>query len=512
MNAAAPVVELKQITKRFPGVVANDSISLTLRKGEIHALLGENGAGKSTLMNILFGLYQPDEGSIEMNGQPVTIDNPNKAIKLGIGMVHQHFKLVQPFTVTENIILGMEPTKGLKIDYKSASAQVAKLSEQYGLQVDPDSKIHDISVGMQQRVEIMKILFRGADILIFDEPTAVLTPQEIEELMAIMRRLVAEGKSIILITHKLKEIMEISDRVTIIRRGKVIDTVETNQTNPQELAEKMVGRGVSFKVDKQEPQIGQPVLQLSDLKAKGKHGIPVLNGLNLEVRAGEIVGIAGVDGNGQSELIEAITGLRKIESGSIKLSGKEIANLSARKIIESGLSHIPEDRHKHGLVLDFSVSENMVLETYYQAPYSKGGLLNQRAIDEHAKQLVEAFDVRTPSVETKARSLSGGNQQKAIIAREIDKDPDLLIAAQPTRGLDVGAIEFVHKQLIEQRDQGKAVLLISFELDEIMNVSDRIAVIYEGRIVGEVLPQETNDQELGLMMAGSLERGGQSVG
>lgn len=512
MSAEAPVVELKQITKRFPGVVANDSISLTLRKGEIHALLGENGAGKSTLMNILFGLYQPDEGSIEMNGQPVTIDNPNKAIKLGIGMVHQHFKLVHPFTVTENIILGMEPKKGLKIDYKSASAQVAKLSEQYGLQVDPNAKIQDISVGMQQRVEIMKILFRGADILIFDEPTAVLTPQEIEELMAIMRRLVKEGKSIIVITHKLKEIMEISDRVTIIRRGKVIDTVETAQTNPQELAEKMVGRGVSFKVDKAEPQIGQPVLQLNDLKAKDKHGIHVLNGLNLEVRSGEIVGIAGVDGNGQSELIEAITGLRKIESGSIRLSGKDITNLPARKIIESGLSHIPEDRHKHGLVLDFSISENMVLETYYQAPYSRGGLLNQRAIDEHAKQLVEAFDVRTPSVETTARSLSGGNQQKAIIAREIDKNPDLLIAAQPTRGLDVGAIEFVHKQLIEQRDLGKAVLLISFELDEIMNVSDRIAVIYEGRIVGEVLPRETNDQELGLMMAGSLERGGQSVG
>ena len=512
MSAEAPVVELKQITKRFPGIVANDSISLTLRKGEIHALLGENGAGKSTLMNILFGLYQPDEGTIEMNGQPVTIDNPNKAIKLGIGMVHQHFKLVHPFTVTENIILGMEPKKGLNIDYKSATAQVAKLSEQYALQVDPNAKIHDISVGMQQRVEILKILFRGADILIFDEPTAVLTPQEIEELMAIMRRLVAEGKSIILITHKLKEIMEISDRVTIIRRGKVIDTVETAKTNPQELAEKMVGRGVSFKVDKKEPQIGEPVLQLRDLKAKDKQGIQILNGLNLDVRAGEIVGIAGVDGNGQSELIEAITGLRKIDSGSIKLSGKEIANLPARKIIQSGLSHIPEGRHKHGLVLDFSISENMILETYYKAPYSKGGLLNRRAIDEHAKQLVEAFDVRTPSIETKARSLSGGNQQKAIIAREIDKNPDLLIAAQPTRGLDVGAIEFVHKQLIEQRDQGKAVLLISFELDEIMNVSDRIAVIYEGRIVGEVLPHETNDQELGLMMAGSLERGGQSVG
>lgn len=512
MSAAPPVVELKQITKRFPGIVANDSISLTLRKGEIHALLGENGAGKSTLMNILFGLYQPDEGSIKVNGETVTIDNPNKAIKLGIGMVHQHFKLVQPFTVTENIILGMEPKKGINIDYKSASAQVAKLSEQYGLRVNPNSKIQDISVGMQQRVEIMKILFRGADILIFDEPTAVLTPQEIEELMVIMRRLVAEGKSIILITHKLKEIMEISDTVTIIRRGKVIDTVETDKTNPSELAEKMVGRGVSFKIDKNDPQIGQPVLQLNDIRVKDKHGISILNGLNLEVKAGEIVGIAGVDGNGQSELIEAITGLRKIDSGSIKLSGKEISNLPARKIIESGLSHIPEDRHKRGLVLDFSISENMILETYYKPPFNKGGFLQNAEIEKHAKSLVEQFDVRTPSVETKARSLSGGNQQKAIIAREIDKNPELLIAAQPTRGLDVGAIEFVHKQLIEQRDQGKAVLLISFELDEILNVSDRIAVIYEGRIVGEVLPQETNDQELGLMMAGSLERGGQSIG
>lgn len=508
MSTAAPVVELKQITKRFPGIVANDSISLTLRKGEIHALLGENGAGKSTLMNILFGLYQPDEGTIEINGEPVTIDNPNKAIKLGIGMVHQHFKLVQPFTVTENIILGMEPRKGLNIDYKSASAEVAKLSEQYGLHVNPNSKIQDISVGMQQRVEIMKTLFRGADILIFDEPTAVLTPQEISELMGIMRRLVEEGKSIILITHKLKEIMEISDRVTIIRRGKVIDTVDTKNTNPKELAEKMVGRGVTFKIDKKSPAIGQPVLQLNQVKMNNKNGVTVLNGLDLEVKAGEIVGIAGVDGNGQTELIEAITGLRKINSGSIKLSGKEVSNLPARKIIESGLSHIPEDRHKHGLVLDFSISENMVLETYYKSPYSKGGFLDRRKVDEHAEKLVKDFDVRTPSIETLARSLSGGNQQKAIIAREIDKNPDLLIAAQPTRGLDVGAIEFVHRQLIEQRDQGKAVLLISFELDEILNVSDRIAVIYEGRIVGEVLPENTNDQELGLMMAGFTEQGG----
>lgn len=511
MSAAAPVVELKQITKRFPGIVANDSISLTLKKGEIHALLGENGAGKSTLMNIVFGLYQPDEGSIEVDGKPVIIDSPNKAIELGIGMVHQHFKLVDPFTVTENIVLGMEPKKGLKIDYKSASEQVRKLSEQYGLQVNPNAKIHDISVGMQQRVEIMKTLYRGADILIFDEPTAVLTPQEITELMDIMKRLVAEGKSIILITHKLKEIMQISDRVTIIRRGKVIDTVNTAETNPNELAEKMVGRGVTFKVDKKAPQIGSTVLKVDNVQSKDKDGVSILNGLSFEVKAGEILGIAGVDGNGQSELIQAITGLRKIDSGSITMEGQEIANLSPRKVTEKNVSHIPEDRHKHGLVLDFSMSENMVLETYYKKPYNQGGFLNFDVINKHAAELIQQFDVRTPSLETKARSLSGGNQQKAIIAREIDKNPTLLIAAQPTRGLDVGAIEFVQKQLIAQRDQGKAVLLISFELDEIMNVSDRIAVIYEGQIVGEVYPQDTNDQELGLMMAGSLKRGGKAV-
>lgn len=508
MSAATPVVELKQITKRFPGIVANDSISLKLQKGEIHALLGENGAGKSTLMNIVFGLYQPDEGGIEVNGQPVLIDSPNKAIELGIGMVHQHFKLVQPFTVTENIILGMEPKKGMNIDYKSAAEQVKKLSEQYGLQVNPHAKIQDISVGMQQRVEIVKTLYRGADILIFDEPTAVLTPQEITELMDIMKRLVAEGKSIILITHKLKEIMQISDTVTIIRRGKVIDTVKTSETTTRELAEKMVGRSVSFKVDKKPAQPKGPVLQVRGLKAKSHDGLPVLNDLSFDVKAGEILGIAGVDGNGQSELIEALTGLRKVDSGSIKLLDKEIVNRSPRHISEAGVSHIPEDRHKHGLVLDFSMSENMVLQTYHRPTFNRGGFLNYEAIDKQAERLIEGFDVRTPSIHTKARSLSGGNQQKAIIAREIDRNPDLLIAAQPTRGLDVGAIEFVHKQLIAQRDQGKAVLLISFELDEILNVSDRIAVIYEGEIVGEVLPEQTNDQELGLMMAGSMKREG----
>lgn len=508
METATPVVELKGITKRFPGVVANDSISLKLYKGEIHALLGENGAGKSTLMNIVFGLYQPDEGSIEINGSPVIIDNPNKAIELGIGMVHQHFKLVEPFTVTENIILGMEPRKGLNLDKKIAAARIRELSEQYGLRVDPFAKIHDISVGMQQRVEILKTLYRGADILIFDEPTAVLTPQEIVELMDIMRRLVAEGKSIILITHKLKEIMQISDTVTIIRRGKVIETVKTSEATPSILAEKMVGRSVTFKVDKAAANPGAPVLEVSGLVVKNKEGAQVLNHLNLQVKAGEILGIAGVDGNGQSELIEALTGLRKIESGSIRLNGKEVGNLSPRQISETGLSHIPEDRHKHGLVLDFSMSENMALENYFKEPFSKNGFMNYTAVNEQARRLIHDFDVRTPSIETKARSLSGGNQQKAIIAREIDKNPDILIAAQPTRGLDVGAIEFVQTQLIAQRDQGKAVLLISFELDEIINVSDRIAVIYEGQIVGEVLPEQTNDQELGLMMAGSTVAGG----
>lgn len=503
MSGAIPVVELRGITKRFPGIVANDAISLKLNKGEIHALLGENGAGKSTLMNILFGLYQPDEGSIHVQGTEVFIDSPNRAIELGIGMVHQHFKLVQPFTVTENIILGMEPKSGMKVDIKTAQEKVRKLSEQYGLRVDPKAKIEDISVGMQQRVEILKTLYRGADILIFDEPTAVLTPQEISELMVIMRNLVKEGKSIILITHKLKEIMEISDTVTIIRRGKVIDSLACAQANPQILAEKMVGRDVSFKVNKEAVKRGEPVLQVQDLMVRNQQGLASLKGLNFEVKAGEILGIAGVDGNGQSELIEALTGLRGVDSGKVLLMGNDITNQTPREISEAGLSHIPEDRHKHGLVLDFTMSENMVLETYFHPAYNKGGFLNYDAIDRHAEALIKQFDVRTPSIYNKARSLSGGNQQKAIIAREIHKNPNLLIAAQPTRGLDVGAIEFVHRMLIEQRNKGKAVLLISFELDEIMNVSDRIAVIYEGQIVGEVMPEDTNDQEIGLLMAGS---------
>lgn len=501
---SSPVkVEMRGITKRFPGIVANDGISLTLRQGEILALLGENGAGKSTLMNILFGLYQPDEGDIAVNGDRVTITNPKTAIRLGLGMVHQHFKLVQPFTVTENIILGLEPRQRLGIHYREAEQEVARLSERYGLHVNPQACVQDISVGMQQRVEIVKTLYRGADILIFDEPTAVLTPQEIQELMDIMRRLVAEDKSIILITHKLKEIMSIADRVTVIRRGKVVDTLTVKETHPDELAAKMVGRQVAFRPDKKPAAPGAPVLSVQNVSAFGPGGLPALNGLSLEVRAGEILGLAGVDGNGQSELIEALSGLRAVNSGRIMLHGSDIANKSPRQISEKGLAHIPEDRHKRGLVLDFSMSENMVLKTYYTSAYHRGGFLDYGAINKQARRLIAEFDVRTPDTHTRARALSGGNQQKAIIAREVDLDPELLIAAQPTRGLDVGAIEFIHKRLLEQRDQGKAVLLISLELEEILGLSDRIAVIYEGRIVGEVDPEDTSDRELGLMMSGS---------
>jgi general nucleoside transport system ATP-binding protein len=500
------VIEMLNIRKEFPGIVANDNITLQVKKGEIHALLGENGAGKSTLMNVLFGLYQPEKGEIRVNGKAVNITNPNIANDLGIGMVHQHFMLVDPFTVTENIILGQEITSKGMIDIKKAENDVREISEKYGLAVDPSAKIADISVGMQQRVEILKTLYRGAEILIFDEPTAVLTPQEIGELIQIMKTLISEGKSIILITHKLKEIMEVCDRCTVIRKGKGIGTVTVSETNPNELASLMVGREVTFTTEKTEANPKHPVFEIENLHVKDSRGLGAVNGLDLTVRAGEIVGIAGVDGNGQSELIEAITGLRKIDSGTVKLNGKDITKLSPRKITESGISHIPQDRHKHGLVLDFPIGENMVLQTYYQEPNSKMGVLNYKNIYKKAKSLIEEFDVRTPSEFTLARALSGGNQQKAIIGREVDRNPDLLIAAQPTRGLDVGAIEFIHKRLIEQRDNGKGVLLVSFELDEIMNVSDRIAVIYEGKIVAIVNPKETTEQELGLLMAGSKRK------
>ncbi|MEP9406307.1 ABC transporter ATP-binding protein [Peribacillus frigoritolerans] len=504
------VIEMLNIRKEFPGIVANDNVTLQVKKGEIHALLGENGAGKSTLMNVLFGLYQPEQGEIRVNGKPVKITSPNIANDLGIGMVHQHFMLVDPFTVTENIILGKEPSKAGKIDLKEASEEVRKLSEQYQLRVDPYAKIADISIGMQQRVEILKTLYRGAEILIFDEPTAVLTPQEIKELIYIMKALIKEGKSIILITHKLKEIMEVCDRVTVIRKGQGIGTVNVNETNPNELASLMVGREVLFKTEKTTATPSDVVLEVQELEVKDSRGVSAVRNLDLTVRAGEIVGIAGVDGNGQSELIEALAGLRKTTTGSIMLNGKEIRNLKPRKITEAGVGHIPEDRHKHGLVLDYSIGENIVLQTYYQRPFSKSGILNSKKIFEKARSLIKSYDVRTPSEYTPARALSGGNQQKAIIGREVDRNPDLLIAAQPTRGLDVGAIEFIHKRLIEQRDAGKAVLLISFELEEIMNVSDRIAVIYEGEIVAIVDPKETTEQELGLLMAGSkrTEAGG----
>ncbi|KIL50531.1 heme ABC transporter ATP-binding protein [Jeotgalibacillus alimentarius] len=504
------VIEMLDIRKEFPGIVANDNITLQLKKGEIHALLGENGAGKSTLMNVLFGLYQPEKGEIKVRGEKVKITSPNVANDLGIGMVHQHFMLVDTFTVTENIVLGMEPKKGINIDLKRAEREVQEISDRYGLKVDPKARIADISVGMQQRVEILKTLYRGAEILIFDEPTAVLTPQEIKELIQIFRTLIAEGKSIILITHKLKEIIEVCDRVTVIRKGVGIDTLDVEGTTPTQLASLMVGREVTFKTDKTDSNPKHSVLEITKLNVKDSRGVNAVKDLDLSVRAGEIVGIAGVDGNGQSELIEAITGLRKVTSGKIELNGKDLSSYKTRKITEAGVGHIPQDRHKHGLVLDFPIGDNMVLQTYYHKPYSKYSLLNNKEINKQAKKLIQEFDVRTPSEQTPARALSGGNQQKAIIGREVDRDPDLLIAAQPTRGLDVGAIEFIHKRLIEQRDNGKAVLLVSFELEEIINVSDRIAVIYDGNIIEIVDPKTTTEQELGLLMAGSKNKAGET--
>lgn len=502
MDRSTTAVELKGITKRFPGLVANDNINFELKKGEIHALLGENGAGKSTLMNILFGLYQPEEGEIWVNGNKTVIDGAGKAIELGIGMVHQHFKLVQPFTVAENIVLGNEPSKFGFLKYRQANQRVRELSERYGLKVDPQMRIQDITVGMQQRVEILKTLYRGADILIFDEPTAVLTVQEIEELIEILRNLSAEGKSIILITHKLKEVMALADTVTVIRRGKVIRTLPTSETNERHLAELMVGRDVTFEVEKSKQEPGDIVLSVDSLRMKGDQGKQVLNGISFEVRAGEILGIAGVDGNGQSELIYAITGMRGVNDGSVTLNGKDITNRTPREVSLAGVSHIPEDRHKHGLVLDFTLSENMILGSYFDPQFGKNGFIDFKAMDMLADKLVNEFDVRGSGIHAKARSLSGGNQQKAIIARELWKNPDLLIAVQPTRGLDIGAIEYVHKRLVEARNQGKAILLVSFELDELYSLSDRIAVMYEGRLMGEVDADHRDDQQLGLMMAG----------
>lgn len=509
------VVEMKNITKTFGNFTANDNINLTVHKGEVHALLGENGAGKSTLMNILYGLYHPTSGEIYIKGENVRMENPNVAISHGIGMVHQHFMLVQPFTVAQNIILGTEPTKGIgAIDMKKAIEDVASISKKYGLQVDPNAKVEDISVGMQQRVEILKALYRGADILILDEPTAVLTPQEINELMNIIRNLTKQGKSVIIITHKLKEIKAAADYCTIIRRGKYIGTVKVEDTTEDELASMMVGREVSFKVNKEDPKIGDVVLEVKNINAKDNRKVQILNDLSLEVRAGEILGIAGVDGNGQSELVEILTGLKKADSGSAKVNGAELINEKPINIFKKGIKNIPEDRHKRGLILDFTVAENTVLQRYKEKRFSKNGVLNNNEIEKHANNIIEEFDVRPTDFTLKARALSGGNQQKVIIGREVDNirvdrnatgKPQVLIATQPTRGLDVGAIEFVHKALVEQRDAGNAVLLVSLELDEIMNLSDRIAVIYEGKIVGIVDAKNADENTLGFMMAGGAD-------
>ena len=497
------VVEMLNIRKEFPGIVANDNITLQLKEGEIHALLGENGAGKSTLMGMLFGMYKPDRGCIKVRGKEVKISNPNVANDLGIGMVHQHFKLVDNFTVTENIILGCEPRKGLTVDIKTAAKKIEELSKQYGLNVDPYAKIENISVGMQQRVEILKMLYRNANVLIIDEPTAVLTPSEIDELISIMKNMTKEGKSIILITHKLKEIKEAANRCTVIRRGKYIGTVDVKDTTEADMAKMMVGREVSFKVEKTEAKPKDIVVKIEDLCVNNNKKVLGLKNFSLDIRAGEIVGIAGVEGNGQTELVEALTGMRSVESGNIIFKGRNIVKDSIRERIDDGMAHIPEDRHKRGLILDYTMEDNMVLKAYKKKPFSNKGLINRAKISEYAQKIIETFDVRSgEGGKSIARSLSGGNQQKGVIGREIESDPDFLIAVQPTRGLDVGSIEYIHKRLVEQRDLGKAVLLVSLELDEVLNVSDRIAVVNNGELIGIVNANETNENEVGLMMAG----------
>ena len=503
-------IEMLNITKRFPGIVANDNITLQLKRGEIHALLGENGAGKSTLMSVLFGLYQPEEGVIKKDGQVVQIKDPNDANALGIGMVHQHFKLVECFSILDNIILGVEPCKNGFLQKQEAREKVLALSEKYGLQVDPDALVEDVTVGMQQRTEILKMLYRDNEILIFDEPTAVLTPQEIDELMQIMKNLAAEGKSILFISHKLNEIMSVADRCTVLRKGKYIGTVNIAETSREELSRMMVGRDVEFAVHKEPSKPKDPILVVESMTVASKlHNNNAVKNISFTARAGEIVCIAGIDGNGQTELIYGLTGLEPLESGKITLCGQDITRAPIRQRSLLGMSHIPEDRHKHGLVLDYTLEDNMVLQRYFEPQFvSKAGFLKRKAIREYANRLIEQYDVRSgQGPVTVARSMSGGNQQKAIIAREIDKDPELLIAVQPTRGLDVGAIEYIHKQIVAQRDAGKAVLLVSLELDEVMSLSDRILVIYEGEIVGELDPKTTTAEEMGLYMAGAKRKG-----
>ena len=499
------IIEMLHITKEFPGIRANDDLTLQLKRGEIHALLGENGAGKSTLMSVLFGLYQPEAGEIRKNGEVVKINDPNDANALGIGMVHQHFKLVEIFTVLENIMLGVEPTKHGFLDKKTAREKITALSEKYKLKVDPDALIEDISVGMQQRVEILKMLYRDNEILIFDEPTAVLTPQEIDELIAIMRGFAKEGKSILFITHKLNEIMAAADRCTVLRKGKYIGTVDIKDTTKEELSRMMVGRDVNFSVEKKDAEPGDVVLKVENLSVASKLGKgKAVDNVSFEVRAGEIIGIAGIDGNGQSELVYALTGLERASEGKITLSGRDITSASIRKRTDTGMGHIPEDRHKHGLVLDYTLEDNFVLKRYYERGFQKSGFIQRGEIREYAERLIVEYDVRSgQGAQTVARSMSGGNQQKAIVGREIDRDHSLLIAVQPTRGLDVGAIESIHKRLVADRDAGRAVLLISLELDEVMNVSDRILVMYEGEIVGDLNPKEITAEELGLYMSGA---------
>jgi simple sugar transport system ATP-binding protein len=504
MSATQPhALEAQNITKRFPGVLANDRIDFELRQGEIHALLGENGAGKTTLMNIVYGLYHPDEGQVSVNGQPVRIRDSNDAIRLGIGMVHQHFMLIPVFTVAENIILGNETTRySVALDRRTASDRIRELSHQYGLEVNPDAYIHDLPVGIQQRVEIVKALYRRADILILDEPTAVLTPQEIADLFRIMRELASRGVSIIFITHKLKEVLEIADRITVLRDGRVVGTVTPDETDEHKLAAMMVGREVILSVEKGPAHPTGEVLRVTDLRVSDDRGVTVVTGASFFVRAGEVLGLAGVQGNGQTELVEALTGLRPAIGGAVKLLGKEVTHKSPRPIIEIGTAHIPEDRHKHGVVLPFPITDNLVLCTYYQAPFARLLRMDYAAIDENARQRIRDFDIRTPSEFIPVESLSGGNQQKVIVARELSRPIQLLIANQPTRGLDVGSIEYIHNRIVEMRDRGCAVLLVSAELDEILSLSDRIAVMYKGRILETLEAKGATRERLGLLMAG----------
>lgn len=503
-NTVDNVIEMRHIVKQFGNFRANDDINLTLKKGEILALLGENGAGKSTLMNILSGLLQPTSGDIYVNGKKVIIKDPNTAKRLKIGMVHQHFMLAESFSVLENIILGNEITKGCFIDFKKEKEKIIELSKQYGLAVNLGAKISQTTVSQQQRIEILKVLYRGADILIFDEPTAVLTPQEITEFIKVIKGLVHEGKSIIFITHKLKEIKEACDRVTVIRRGKSIGTIDTSATTDQQLADMMVGRKVNLNVTKPSSNIGDTILDVENLVVKDSRGVQIVKKLSLQVHRGEILGLAGIDGNGQDELVEALTGLRHVESGCIRIKGHDSTNQPVRKITQCGVAHVPADRQKYGLILSMSLADNLALQTYYEKPLSKHGFLQKNEMIKKAERLVNGFDIRAANLMIPAGDLSGGNQQKAIIARELDRNADLIIVFQPTRGLDVGAIEYIHEQLLKQREAGKAVLLVSYELDEILKLSDRIAVIHNGQISGTVLPADTNERELGLLMTGAV--------